>query len=109
MNCPECSGDGRLAVQTTVRWGGGIWRARKCPDCEATVPTVETVASGGWPEGIWNRPGKTAAQRARRNPGRHTVSSGRDDAFDANAGADLAAVMAVFARPVASAQQVACD
>lgn len=109
MNCPECTGDSRMAVQTTLPWEGSIWRARKCPDCEAVVPTVERVAEGGWPSGIWSRPGKNTARNTRKGWAPPAAKAGRDDHFDANAGAELAGVMSLFTRPVAPAQHLGPD
>jgi len=104
MNCPDCSGGGRLSVQSTIPWEGSIWRCRRCPDCDATSITVERFA-GGWPDGMF-----TKAAKLKRRPGLLAkANAGREDHFSADAGADLANVMAAFTRPVAPAQHLDLD
>ena len=89
MNCPDC--DVTLAVNRTIQWQGEVWRARKCCGCDGVFPSVERLA-GSWPAGIHAKGHRAPVEKVR-------------DAFNSNAGADLAGVMNLFARPVAPAQQ----
>jgi len=90
LRCNCCAHDGRMSVAQTLPIEGEIWRARVCPDCGETTPTVERVQPG-WPLGIW-----TARAKAR------SAAKARDkvtDQFLEDAGADLAGLMHAFARP----------
>lgn len=89
MRCPDC--DDRLSVIQTIPWEGRTWRRSRCASCENNHITVESFAVC-WPDGLHR-------ERSRAKRAGASAKAGWEDAFQANAGADLAGLMRAFVAP----------